>query len=204
LPTKSNFSKNAKKKEHDADKKEVLEAHAIQIQTLQNELKSLRAQFANLKSKSSQPVNHAQPVQGSGSWDGPPRLFYGLSHDAMVREYVFSNAHNSSLTPEFTTSFCPSYFATQEVRMAPRVYATRQLIQTDGLASSSSPITKARGVRTVMPQSFRPLNMEEERTLLAKGEETTTPQAVRASNSRVPTIHIHLENTQFSIDQFME
>jgi hypothetical protein len=49
-----------------------------------------------------------------------------------------------------------------------------------------------------MPQSFRPLNMEEERTLLAKGEETTTPQVVRASNSRVPGIHVHQENTQFS------
>jgi hypothetical protein len=55
-----------------------------------------------------------------------------------------------------------------------------------------------------MPQSFRPLNMEEERTLLARGEETTTPQAVRASNSRVPGIHVHQENTQFSTDQLME
>ncbi len=40
LLTKGNFSKNAKKKEHNADKKEVLQAHAIQVQTLQNELKS--------------------------------------------------------------------------------------------------------------------------------------------------------------------
>jgi len=30
-----------------------------------------------------------------------------------------------------------------------------------------------------MPQSFHPLNMEEECTLLARGEETTTPQAAR-------------------------
>jgi hypothetical protein len=44
-----------------------------------------------------------------------------------------------------------------------------------------------------MPQSFHPLNMEEERTLLAS--ETTTPQAVRASNSRVPGLHVHKENT---------
>ncbi len=88
--------------------------------------------------------------------------------------------------------------------MAPRVSATRQVIQTDGLASGSSPITRARGARTVMPQSFRPLNMEEERTLLARGEETTTPQAVRASNSRVPRVHVHQENTQFSTDQLME
>jgi hypothetical protein len=47
-------------------------------------------------------------------------------------------------------------------------------------------------------------NMEEERTLLARGEETTTPQTVRASNSRVPGVHVHQENTQFSTDQLME
>jgi len=32
-----NFNKNAKKKEHNADKKEVLQTHAAQVQTLQNE-----------------------------------------------------------------------------------------------------------------------------------------------------------------------
>ncbi len=110
LPTKGNSSKNAKK-EHNAGKKEVLHAHAIQVQTLQNELESLRAQLDNLKGKSSQPASHAQPVQGSRSWEGPPRSFYALSHDAMVGEYVLSSAHNSNLTPEFATSFCPSYFA---------------------------------------------------------------------------------------------
>ncbi len=151
----------------------------------------MRAQLANLKGKSSQPASHAQPVQGSGSWEGPPRSFYGLSHDAMVGEYVLSSAHNSGLTPEFATSFCPSYFAAQEASVAPRVSATRQVIQTDGLASASSPITRARGARAVMPKKFRPLNMEEERTLLARGEETTTPQATKASNSRVPGIHVH-------------
>jgi hypothetical protein len=31
------------------NKKEVLQAHAIQVQTLQNELESLKAQLANLK-----------------------------------------------------------------------------------------------------------------------------------------------------------
>jgi hypothetical protein len=51
-PTKGNSSKNVKKKE-------VLQAHAAQIQTLQNELESLRAQLANLKGKSSQPASHA-------------------------------------------------------------------------------------------------------------------------------------------------
>ncbi len=55
-----------------------------------------------------------------------------------------------------------------------------------------------------MPQSFRPFNMEEEHTLLVKGEEITTPQAARASNSCVPGVHVHQENTQFSIDQLME
>jgi hypothetical protein len=55
-----------------------------------------------------------------------------------------------------------------------------------------------------MPQSFRPLNTEEERTLLAKGEETTTPQVARASNFRVPRVHVHKKNTQFSTNQLME
>ncbi len=34
FPIKGNFSKNAKNKEHNADKREVLQAHAIQVQTL--------------------------------------------------------------------------------------------------------------------------------------------------------------------------
>jgi len=46
--------------------------------------------------------------------------------------------------------------------------------------------------------------VEEERTLLARGEDTTTPQAVRPSNSHVPEVHVHQENTQFSTDQLME
>jgi hypothetical protein len=41
-------------------KRQVLQAHAIQFQTLQNELESLKAQLANLKGKSSQPISHAQ------------------------------------------------------------------------------------------------------------------------------------------------
>jgi len=84
----------------------VLQAHAIQAQTLQNELESLRAQLDNLKGKSSQPANHAQPVQGLGSREGPPGSFNGLPHNAMVREFFFSIAHNSSLTPKFATSSC--------------------------------------------------------------------------------------------------
>jgi hypothetical protein len=77
-----------KKNEHNIDKREVLQAHAIQVQTLQNELKSLRAKLANLKRNFFQPASHAQPIHGLGSWEGPPRLFYGLSHNAMVGEYV--------------------------------------------------------------------------------------------------------------------
>jgi len=42
-----------------------------------------------------------------------------------------------------------------------------------------------------MPQSFRPINTEEEHTLLARGEENTTSQVVRASNSCVPRVHVH-------------
>ncbi len=86
----------------------MLQAHVTQVQTLQNELESLKSQLVNLKGKSSQLVSHAQPVQGSISQQGPPRSFYVLSHDAMVREYVLSNAHNLSLTLEFATSFCLS------------------------------------------------------------------------------------------------
>jgi hypothetical protein len=55
-----------------------------------------------------------------------------------------------------------------------------------------------------MPESFRPLNMKEERTLLARGEETTTPQATKESNFHVPGVHVHQKNTQFSSDQLME
>jgi hypothetical protein len=62
FPTKGNSNKNVKKKEHNVDKKKVLQAHAAQVQTLQNELESLRAQLANLKGKSSQPASHAQHV----------------------------------------------------------------------------------------------------------------------------------------------
>ncbi len=80
----------------------MLQAHAAQIETLQNELESLKAQLANLKGKSSQLISHAQHVQGLGSREGPPRLFYGLSHNAMVGEYVFSSVHNFSLTLELT------------------------------------------------------------------------------------------------------
>ncbi len=182
----------------------MLEAHAIQVQTLQNELESLKAQLINLKGKSSQPTNHAQPIQGLGSREGPPRSFYGFSHNAIIGEYAISNAHNSSLTLEFAISFCPSYFMTQKANLAPRVSATRQVIQTNGLASGSSPITKARGAQVVMPESFRPFNTKEERTLLARGEETITPQVIKASNSCVLGVHVHQENTQFSINQLME
>jgi hypothetical protein len=120
----------------------------------------------------------------------------------MVGEYVFPTTHNSSFTPEFTIFFCPSYVTAQDASVALRVSATRQVIQTNELVYGSSPITKAKRVRTIMPQFFHPFNTEEERTLLARGEETTTPQAIRASNSRV--LGVHQENTQFSIDQLIK
>ncbi len=87
--------------------------------------------------------------------------------------------------------------------MAPRVFATKQVIWINGFASGSNPITKVRRARTVMPQSFCLLNIEEH-TLLARGEETTTSQAIRASNSHVTRVHGHKENTQFSTYQLME
>ncbi len=43
-----------------------------------------------------------------------------------------------------------------------------------------------------MPRSFRPLNTEKKCTLLVRGEEITS-QVARASNSRVPGIHVHQE-----------
>jgi len=87
----------------------------------------------------------------------------------MVGEYVISNAYNYSFTPKFAISFYLSYFATQEASVAPKVSATKQVIQTDGLASSLSPITKARTTQTIMPQSFHPFNTEEECILLVRG-----------------------------------
>ncbi len=58
FPTKGNSNKNAKKKEHNVVKKEVLQTHGVQVQTLQSELESLKAQLVNLKGKSSQPTSH--------------------------------------------------------------------------------------------------------------------------------------------------
>jgi len=80
----------------------------------------------------------------------------------------------------------------QEASVAPRVFATKQVIWINGFASGSNPITKVRRARTVMPQSFCLLNIEEH-TLLARGEETTTSQAIRASNSHVTRVHGHKE-----------
>jgi len=49
----------------------------------------------------------------------------------------------------------------------------------------------------MMPQSFHPLNTDKECTTLVRGEKTTTPQAANASNSHVPGVNVHQENTQF-------
>ncbi len=54
--------------------------------------------------------------------------------------------------------------------MAPRISATRHVIQIDELAFSLNPITRARGVRIVMSQSFRPLNTKEKHNLLVREE----------------------------------
>jgi hypothetical protein len=40
--------------------------------------------------------------------------------------------------------------------------------------------------------------------LVGEGEETTTPQVVRASNSRVLKVHVYYKNSQFSTYQLME
>jgi hypothetical protein len=93
----------------------------------------------------------------------------------MVGEYFLSSAHNSSLTPKFATSFCPSRFVAQEANVAPKISATGEVFHIDGFASSSNPITMVRGARAIMSQFFRPLNTEKKCTLLARGEETTTP-----------------------------
>ncbi len=93
FPHQDNFSKTIKKKAQNVDKKEVLQAHVVQVEILQNELESLRAQLVNLKGKSSQLVNHAQHVQSSRSRDGPPRSFYAFSHNAMVGGSMFYPMH---------------------------------------------------------------------------------------------------------------
>jgi hypothetical protein len=69
----------------------------------------------------------------------------------MVGEYVLFSAHNSNFTHEFAIFFYPSYFMAQEVSVAPKVFATKQVIQIDGFAFGSSPITKDKRVPAVMP-----------------------------------------------------
>jgi uncharacterized membrane protein YcgQ (UPF0703/DUF1980 family) len=109
----------------------------------------------------------------------------------MVGEYVLSSTHNFNFTPKFATSVYPSYFAAQKASVAPKVSVTKQVIQTNGFTFGSSLITRVKGTRAIMPQFFRPLNTEKERTLLARGEETTTPQNAKASNSHVLGVHVH-------------
>jgi hypothetical protein len=46
----------------------------------------------------------------------------------MVWEYVLSNAHNSSFTPEFATFFYPSYFVAQKANVTFKVFTIRQVI----------------------------------------------------------------------------
>jgi hypothetical protein len=47
--------------------------------------------------------------------------------------------------------FAFSYFAAQEVSVAPKVFATRHVIQTNGLAYGSSPTTTTKRARVIMP-----------------------------------------------------
>ena len=122
---------------------------------------------------------------------GTSRSFYGLSHNAMVWDYVFSSAHNCNLAPKFATSFTLPTLRHKGLVWHSVFSTTRQVIQTDGLAFGSSPLTMARRAQTIMPQSFCPLNTEEECTLLVRGEETITPQAARASNFCVRGVHVH-------------
>ncbi len=76
-------------------------------------------------------------------------VLWPLTH-AMVGEYVLSNAHNCNLTLEFTIYFYHFYFTSQEASVAPRVFATRQVIQIDGLTSSFSPNNMAKGARAII------------------------------------------------------
>jgi len=74
--------------------------------------------------------------------------------------------------------------------MAPRVSIIRQVIQIDGLAYGSCPIIRARGVQTIVPQSFRPPNTEEEHcrnpTLAKCEDETHTPKVGDLGSSKTP------------------
>jgi len=58
---------------------------------------------------------------------------------------IFFAVHTILVSHQNLPFFFPSYFATQEASVAPRVSTTRQAIQTDGFAFGSSPITRARG-----------------------------------------------------------
>jgi hypothetical protein len=50
-----------------------------------------------------------------------------------------------------------------------------------------------------MPQSFHPFNTEEKCTLLVRGEEIITPQAIKASNSHILRVHVHQETHNFPL-----
>ncbi len=99
-------------------------------------------------------------------------MFYGLSHDGSM----FFPVHTILvLHRNLLLLFALPISWHIKASVTHRIFSTRQVIQTNGLTSGSSPIIRAREVQAVMPQSFRPLNTKEEHTLLAKGEETTTP-----------------------------
>jgi hypothetical protein len=83
------------------------------------------------------------------------------------------------------------------------VYVTRQVIQTNGLASGSSLL---QGLEELEQSCHNLSSCQQGRImdLVNEGEETIKLQATRASNSHVPGVHVHKENAQFSTDQLME
>ena len=74
-----------------------------------------------------------------------------------------------------------------------------RVVQTNGLASSSGPMTRARQARAVIPQGFKPLTLEQERTYLARGEENASsspPSATPPTHLGEPQVFLHQEDAQ--------
>ncbi len=153
----------------------MFHAHATQVQTLQNEFKSLKAQLANLKGKSS----HQLIMPNLYKVQDRERVFLGRSMASHMMPWLRSMlflVHTILVSHQNL----PFIFALLTLRHKTLMwhqefFSTRQEIQIDGLASSSSQITKAKGARAVMPQSFHPLKMEERKHLVGEGEEISTP-----------------------------
>jgi hypothetical protein len=166
---------------------------------MQTEIEALRAQLASLTSKEAQAAQPLQATQVPSTMDKLPRTFYGLPRDAMVGECLKVAVTQPGLAAEFSSSFCPSYFAFQQASVAPRVATTRRVVQTDGLASGTGHVTRSRGAHAVIPKSFMPLTPAQESTFLARGEDmTSTAQqgADTTTNSRIFGIPTDQEEAQ--------